>query len=328
MRYLRMRFRFRSQEAISFPPNPVNTFRGALGFQLLRIACIQRKALASGCKGCVVFGKCAYAQCYETGQGHINEGFSRTNEDMPHLMVIDTGFAGLQTLTEGSLFDFTVQLYGCAVEASPYLIVAARNAGMTGLTQRRVPCNLEEVIDDSNARTVWSADADQVRLPLINNLTIEEPDLVLPDDCELKMRFITPVAFKDKANGSLTLEPEFSRIVGSLLRRYSAFEASDGKKLNWDFAALTAVARQIRIAGMKLEPVYWERFSTRQQQRIPVSGVIGQVTYVGPVASFQDLLKAGEIIRCGRSTTFGQGKISITCLNRLNERKACDVFCD
>jgi len=323
-----MRFRYRAGRQITFPANPINTFRGALGYQLVRIACIQRKTGATGCSGCPVFEKCAYSQCYETGPGHIGQGEGMANEDVPHLMVIDGGFAGMQTLTEGSLFDFTVQLYGRAAESSPYIIVAARNAGMSGLTSQRVPCDLEEVIDDSTAKTVWSAHTDEIQLPRGNSLDLSEPGLLPHDSGEMKLRFVTPVAFKDKASGSITLEPEFSRIIGSLLRRYSAFEASDGRQLNWNFAALTRIARQVRIANLKLEPIYWERFSTRQQQRVPIAGVIGQATYIGPVNMFQNLIQAGEIIRCGRSTTFGQGKISVISTTRLSERESSDVFID
>lgn len=328
MRYLRMRFRFRARNQITFPPNPVNTFRGALGYQLLRIACIQRKSTEVGCKSCSVCRNCAYAQCFETGSVHVGAEYTANGDDLPHMMVIDSGIAGSQTLTTGSLFDFTVQLSGCAVESAPYMIVAARNAGLIGLTSARILCDLEEVIDDCNARTVWAADADQVRLPMVNDLVLPEPDLVKNDECEMKLRFISPVAFKDRHSGSITMEPQFSRIIGSMLRRYSAFSASDGRPLAWNFAAITEVSRQVRLAGMNVEPVYWERFSTRQQQRIAVSGIIGVASYVGPVAMFQELLGAGEIIRCGRSTTFGQGRINVVSTRKLVNRDPCNAFCE
>lgn len=327
MKYCRIGFRFKTRDEISFPPNPVNTFRGALGFQLQRIACIQRKNPEQGCRTCSVADNCAYALCYETAPNHIGSGFSVSNSDMPHLMVMDAGFPGNQAISAGSRLSFIIQLFGRGTEITPYIVVAAQKAGQNGLTRQRIPCDLEQVVDESSGNIIWSIDNDELKLPEPQKLVLNEPNCSGVEDSEIRLKFITPVAFKDQTKGNMTLEPDFSRIIGSLLRRYSAFEASDGNHLNWNFAEISRLARQVRLSSINLEPVYWERFSTRQQQRIPISGVIGQASYSGPVSSFIDLIRAGEVIRCGRSTTFGQGRISFAGNVALPAREVCNVFC-
>lgn len=309
MKYLQIVFNFRTTAEIVFPANPANTFRGALGFQLLRIACVQRKTSNKGCKNCDLFDRCAYAKCYETGIPHGRTGFAGNNEDMPHLMVIDAGFPGETKMPAGSEFKFKVLLFGHGVETVPYMIVAARNAGMMGLTRLRIPCDLLSIDEDSSKKRIWSSETDNLVIPEAKSLVLNEPDLKHSESTSINLKFITPVAFKDKRTGHPTLEPDFDRIVGSLMRRYSSFAASEGHSLNWDFAAIARLARQVKLTSINAAPVYWERFSSRQNQRIPISGIIGQATYTGPVKPFYEMLQAGAILRCGRSTTFGQGRI-------------------
>lgn len=328
MKYCRIAFSFRTGGEISFPANPVNTFRGALGFQLQRLACVQRKTSELGCRACAVAGNCAYAMCYETAPQHIGKEFLAGNSDVPHLMVIDSGLPGNHFLAQGSTFDFTIQLFGRGIEMAPYIVVAAQKAGQAGLTRLRVPCELERVTDAATGDLVWSSATDEFKMPKPQELQLVEPLATAGVDGEIRLKFITPVAFKDQSRGNLTLEPDFSRITGSLMRRYTAFEASEGKSVTWNFAEISRLARQVKISSLNLEPVYWERFSTRQQQRIPISGVIGQVCYTGPVNGFIDLLRAGEVIRCGRSTTFGQGRISCDGGIAQPAREPSSVFCD
>jgi hypothetical protein len=310
VKYLQISFKFKANAEIAFPANPANTFRGALGFQLLRIACVQRKTSNNGCRNCDLFGRCAYAKCYETAKPHIQGKGGEGNEDMPHLMAIDSGFPGQQTLPAGSNFSFKILLFGHGIETVPYIIVSARNAGLMGLTRQRIPCDLVEVTEGDGKKIIWTEANDHLQIPEASQLHLREPNLRETEVACINLQFITPVAFKDKRTGHPTLEPDFSRIVGSLMRRYSSFEASEGNELNWNFAEIARLARQVRLTSINAAPVYWERFSSRQNQRIPISGIIGQATYEGPVRPFYNLLEAGQIIRCGRATTFGQGRIS------------------
>jgi len=326
MKFCRMIFRFRSVAEIFFPANPVNTFRGALGFQLQRLACVQRKTSEQGCRNCSISINCAYSICYETAPVHIGKEFLAGNSDVPHLMIIDSGIPGNQVLPAGSRIEFAIQLYGRGIEMAPYIVVSAQKAGQAGLTRSRVPCELETVTNGVSGEIIWSAANDELKIPRPVDLALPEPEFSAVEDGEIRIKFISPVAFKDQSRGNLTLEPDFSRIIGSIMRRYTAFEASEGTRLQWNFQEISRQARLVKLSAMNLEPVYWERFSTRQQQRIPVAGVIGQVSYSGPVHGFVDLIKAGEVIRCGRSTTFGQGRISFAGNNSFSERESSSVF--
>lgn len=326
MRYLSLKLTFKPENEIFFPLNPVNTFRGAMGYALRHISCIQRKNDDKyACNSCKMAGSCAYALCYETNKDHLKmevENFK--SYEIPHLMNIDSGFPGNKVVKAGERYSFNVRLLGNAVTVAPYIIVAAQNAALKGI--RNSKAELESIIDELSGKIIWSKQSDNLVLPEIENFVVHEPDWNNTENCELKLNLVTPVAFKNKQTGRITREPDFKRIIGSLMRRYTFFEATEGRKLNWHFSEISELASKVKISGMNIETVCWERYSTRQEQRIPVSGVIGTVNYIGPVAGFEELLNAGEILRCGRSITLGQGRINVAQIRHLSNRDEFQGF--
>lgn len=325
MRYLKLRFVYKPAACgIEFVKNPANTFRGALGYQLAKLACNKKQNTKTACRLCEQFTSCAYALCYETGQKHVPTGFSLGNTDMPHFMSIDANFAGLRCIKKDQSFSFTVLLYSRGVAAAKLLLVAAKKAGEVGFTTKNIPCRLIEIIDETTNNLVWSASNDFITLPEPSVLAVKEPQISLNEACDIKLFFLTPMAFKNKANNSITTKPDFYRIIGSLMRRYSAFEAADGHSLNWSFASLSRAAKTVQISSSSLNNVFYSRYSTRQKRQVPLMGSMGGVVYTGYARGFKSLLKAGEIIRCGRNTTLGQGKFTLVSLDNTSENFVTD----
>ncbi len=324
MRYISLKLTFKPESETFFPLNPVNTFRGALGYSLRHVSCIQgKKSDKYACKTCKYAKGCAYALCYETNIDHLKVDLDNLKSfEIPHLMNIDSGFPGNTVVKPNGRYSFNIRLLGNAVSIAPYIVVAAKNAAMQGI--KGSIAELETIVDELAGKVIWSMKNDNLILPEVDNFIIQEPDWKNTENCELKLNFVTPVAFKN--NGKITREPDFSRIIGSLMRRYTFFEATEGRKLNWHFTEISELAKQVRISGMNIETVSWERYSTRQEQRIPISGVIGTVSYIGPVAAFEELLNAGEILRCGRSITLGQGRINVAQIRHLSNRNEFDAF--
>ncbi len=324
MRYVSMELIFKPEKDVFFPLNPVNSFRGAMGYALKHIACIQRKSNDKyACNSCNLANSCAYAICYETNRAHLRTDIDNFKSfEIPHLMNIDSGFPGNKVVKAGEKYSFKVRLLGNAVSVTPYLIVAAKNAALAGIRDSKA--ELLSIVDDYSGKIVWNKLNDNLVLPEIQNFTISEPDWNNTDNCELKLNLVTPVAFKNK--GKITREPDFNRIIGSLIRRYIFFEATEGRKVDWHFGVISDLAKQVKISGMNIETVSWERYSTRQDKRIPISGGMGTVNYIGPVAGFEELLNAGEVLRCGRNITLGQGRINVAQLRHLSNRDEFRAF--
>ena len=96
----------------------------------------------------------------------------------------------------------------------------------------------------------------------------------------------------------------------SLLRRISLL----GKihcKSTWDlpFKLLIEQAEKtVDILEINTTWQDWERYSSRQDQRMKFGGFIGSVTYQGRLNPFMPFISLGEIIHIGKNTTFGLGK--------------------
>jgi CRISPR/Cas system endoribonuclease Cas6 (RAMP superfamily) len=55
----------------------------------------------------------------------------------------------------------------------------------------------------------------------------------------------------------------------------------------------------------------WERYSSRQEQRINMGGFVGEITFEGDLRPFMPLIEAGEVLHVGKGTAFGLGRYEV-----------------
>jgi len=67
----------------------------------------------------------------------------------------------------------------------------------------------------------------------------------------------------------------------------------------------------VELAALSTQVERGERYSTRQGDRVAVSGFTGTACYRGPFGPFLPLLWALEELKVGKSTVFGLGKIRV-----------------
>lgn len=119
-----------------------------------------------------------------------------------------------------------------------------------------------------------------------------------------------------KYQGSLNERPEFHVLVRSLLRRVSSLlYFHHGTKLDMDFRGFISQAEKVRLVAQHTQWVDWERYSSRQDTRMKLGGIVGTVTYEFPdpdlVALFLPWLLLGEYVHVGKGGTFGLGRFDI-----------------
>lgn len=127
----------------------------------------------------------------------------------------------------------------------------------------------------------------------------------------LRLRFFTPIRIRVK--GDLQTSLSFELLVQNLLRRVSMLTAVHGERcLELDYRGLIERAGAVRTIDSKLRWWDLERYTNRQEGKLRVGGLIGEVKYEGDaIGEFLPLLVAGELLNIGTGTSFGLGSYEL-----------------
>ena len=98
----------------------------------------------------------------------------------------------------------------------------------------------------------------------------------------------------------------------ALLRRISdltRFHCS--AELELDDDQWIARAEKVQTAAVNTRWYDWERYSLRQEQKMKLGGLVGDVVFTGDVEAFMPLLRLGADLHVGKGTGFGLGRYEI-----------------
>jgi len=115
-----------------------------------------------------------------------------------------------------------------------------------------------------------------------------------------------------KYNGSFVYSLPFHVFIRGLLRRISSLMYFH-HDCEWkaDFSALIKQAEKIKTVQENTRWLDWQRYSSRQNGKINLGGLVGSITYEGDLGVFMPLLKLGELVHVGKGTVFGMGKYEL-----------------
>src|SRR5262249_26448426 len=128
---------------------------------------------------------------------------------------------------------------------------------------------------------------------------------------KVNLYFLTPVRLVSA--GELTSKLPFVTFFRSLLRRLALLAYFHcGQPANLEaMRQLIKAAESVMIKQSSLRWRDWERFSTRQQTRMKLGGLVGMVSYEGDMTPFLPFLRLGELTHVGKGTSFGLGKYAL-----------------
>ncbi len=75
-----------------------------------------------------------------------------------------------------------------------------------------------------------------------------------------------------------------------------------------DFKQFIEQAKEVKAVDKQLRWYDWERYSAKQDTKMKLGGIIGQITFEGHLEPFLPFLKLGEYIHIGKNTSFGLGQ--------------------
>jgi len=303
-------------EPLLLPLHKGATLRGSFGQTLKRLACFHDSAI---CDARPPACSCPYGFLFAP---RIPEGCPRfrAGEEIARPFVIEPPRDEKRQYRPGETVVFNLLLFGKATEHLPWFLVTFRELPSIGIPPHRGRVTLQEVwaVDDLSGvkQRVYSA-ADQ--LVKTSGLSLSWEALTAtasryPTD-RLTLRFLESTHLRYLSRSVRQIE--FPILVSRLLQRVETLAGlygdPSGVGAGWSEAAraLIQAAREVTILRDETTWDAWKRFSTRQQQEVPVEGVVGAITYAGDLAPFLPLLLVGQYTHVGKGCVFGLGRYEV-----------------
>lgn len=314
LQFAAYRFRLRVLEPIHLPPNAGSTLRGGFGAAFKRTACFQRNRPPDSCAGCMAEQNCPYGYIFETRIPPDSE-LPRSQAEIPHPFVLEPPVDPPPVSEPGSTLEFRTVLVGRAIAYLPYFVLAFGRLGNDGIGRGRGRFDLEEVRAEHPIRGQSEPIYSQGKLlPCSSDLTATYSDLVelchdaAPDRVEVT--FLSPTRLVSEHQ--LVTRPSFAVLIRAALRRISALSFFHCcHRWEADYKGIVSRAEGVAMVESQLRWVDWERYSSRQDARMKLGGVVGIACYEGEVAPFLPLLLAVSAVHVGKACTFGNGRIAV-----------------
>lgn len=286
-------------------------FRGGFGYAFKKTVCIQRTR--KDCVDCLLRRSCVYSYIFET-EPPVDTKVLKLYRTIPHPFIIEPPLSSSRIVDQGESIRFNLILIGKAVDYLPYFVLTFAELGRQGIGKKRSKYILEKVegLDINDNGNVIYTDVDQRLMkdyPLLDasDLSSSEKD---NENGQIEIEFLTP--FRVRFDGKITDDIKFHVLFRNLLRRVSSLLYFHcGHEMECDYKTYIEDAEKIETVSNMLHWFDWERYSTRQKQKMTLGGVLGSVKYVGNLDQFMPFLRLGKHIHSGKGTSFGLGQYQI-----------------
>lgn len=293
---------------IHLPDFVGSTYRGAFGQSFRTIVCTQFNQDCDTCWGSM---NCPYCMVFKPKQVRENHKWKRFS-DVPRPYVLSLGAVTQTYIAPGEQFKLGVLLVGTGIDYLPYFVHSFEQMALHGIGKQRKPCKLVSVLGENLVSgQLWQLynGKDQLFKPRMMIYTgtniLKTAELTQPSFVEV--RFVTP--FRLKLDGKLTSELHFSLLIRSIIRRVmSMLYFHHGVEVDFETTNLLIEgSKKIIIYEQDLKWSDWERYSSRQDEKMKLGGIVGKVSFYGDLSPFVPWLLAGKILHIGKQTTFGLG---------------------
>lgn len=296
-------------KGLDLPKYYGSTLRGAFGHSFKRIACVDIKK--TSCHECEIETHCPYAYIFESTSGGPEDWMGKF-DDVPRPFMFLPELEAKQHHEPDEELELEVRLFGKGIDFFPYFVLAFIQMGEHGLGYQRKSYRLKKVLSLNpilrSEQLVYDGERNRIYTP--RNVVSGDTSFsqFTENTKQVRISYITPLRLKE--NGRLLQTVEFSYLIRSLLRRATAIlYFHHGIKLELDFRELVDRSHEVKRVKDLSEWFEFERYSSRQGEKMKLGGVIGEVTYEGKLVEFLPLLEFGRWVGAGKNNVFGLGQM-------------------
>ena len=301
----RYRFDFQATTPIRLPDYAGSMLRGAFGHALRQLACMTRQ---KECAGCPLMTTCPYPKIFAPlpPAAHPHQKFSA----IPVPYIIEPPESGAHEIPTGAPFSFQMVLVGRALAELPLIILAWRRALSRGVGALRGTAELISVthcgVDGMGETVVHRPDLGAL-VSHRQNVPISTNGSIKSDTTRVTLQFVTPLRLQQNGHALSPEKIDTRALLMALVRRttlLAEFHGVGGFAEN--FPSLLAACGEIR-GEKKLHWRDWTRYSSRQQQKMTLGGVVGEWILEGTLDPFSKYLHLGQWLHVGKEAAFGLG---------------------
>lgn len=297
----RYRFDLILTDDLTLPPYKGFAFRGTMGHALRELACIIQ---GEECRLCPFCQTCSYSYLFETvPDGSVSD--ARKYSSFPRPYVMKPPLEQTRNYCRYDKLSFGIVLIGRGSQFLSHIISAfdvIGSRGMRGDAGRFLIDRVVAITAQGNETEVWRGGVFTATAPVI---TWEELNW---DECRTEVvtiEFETPMLIEDRGV-AIKAAPPFRMLIESVHRRASLLHGFHGQGGGGP-SVLPQGLDDCRIVSADMKWRALERITNRQEKKLKTGGLVGRVTYSGPVGPYLQLLRLGELVGVGKSTVFGFG---------------------
>lgn len=300
-----LRFVAEMEGPARLPPHKGPTLRGALFDALRADFCLTPRAcgspsVAHACPVCFLLAP-------------VDERAAR-GRDIPRPYVLCPPVDGRTSYEPGERFEFRFVTFGRALAHFPYALLGVQEMGRRGFGAGRAPFHLMEVWAENpllgQEERVYGFPDPTVAtpaLPVTPELVGKAADRLAEDADTLTLRIHFPLRLIDE--GRLVKEHgwRFRPFFQRLLERLAILSDTYGESLSPPFQELLAAADRVETEENRLH--WWDlfRYSSRQDRKLPMGGLVGEVRLAGEFRALLPWLVWGQFTHVGKYADHGNG---------------------
>lgn len=302
----RYRFSFRMADELFLPEYSGSLLRGQFGASLRGIACLTG---LPECAGCPLYRTCPYPALFETPApaAHALQNFSQ----VPNPYVVEPPPLGCRYVPAGGTVSFRLVLVGRALDQLPLIAYALQRAFGRGFGRHEARGRLDDIVIErpGAAQSLWDGERARLRP---HDQTLAVPPL--PDIDAITLNIATPLRLQNQGD---PIPPDQLRphtLFTALLRRASLlFElhAAALPGIAGEAGRLAAAAERLSDER-RLVWKDWTRFSSRQQRKMTLGGVVGEWKLAGDLGELLPWFWLGQWLHVGKNATMGMGMYALS----------------
>ena len=319
---------YQTDRSCELPEYLGSTLRGAFGQELRAVSCVEGRSPCEVCRRAdlcpagALFddqamslpldggrrGESPLIRPYEPASPPKGEGPSLGfDRPRPYVLVPPPRRRG--SYTAGESIRFGVTLIGRGRVWSSSVVAAIAGIGQRGLGVDRQPCSLVRIgaLGPSGDLVELEPRSAAVVPELVATQIVSEG---LPYSSKAVVALVTPADLKQKGR-------RFDRLDGPalfrrLIRRIGTLVDNYGNPTDdargFDYHAISVLADQVVVNDQYILNQSWERYSSRQGTKHPLSGLVGQARLTGIPEPLWPYLILGQWVHVGKGASFGQGR--------------------